>query len=93
MYKRQAVGFGSEGFFGHNSVELVGNIDKIIMAGVQLFEMCIRDRLYADDGASEIVKEFKSGTLSLGIEDVYKRQPLFYPVRRCTHHERLNGLS
>lgn len=25
--------------------------------------------LYADDGASEIVKEFKSGTLSLGIDD------------------------
>lgn len=26
--------------------------------------------LYADDGASEIVKEFKSGTLSLGIDDL-----------------------
>ena len=26
--------------------------------------------LYADDGASEIVKEFKSGTLSLGIDDI-----------------------
>ena len=25
--------------------------------------------LYADDGAAEIVKEFKSGTLSLGIDD------------------------
>lgn len=26
--------------------------------------------LYADDGASEMVKEFKSGTLSLGIDDL-----------------------
>ena len=26
--------------------------------------------LYADDGASEIVKEFKSGTLTLGIDDI-----------------------
>ena len=26
--------------------------------------------LYADDGASEIVKEFKSGTITLGIDDI-----------------------
>ena len=26
--------------------------------------------LYADDGASEIVKEFKNGTLSLGVDDI-----------------------
>lgn len=26
--------------------------------------------LYADDGASEVVKEFKSGTLTLGIDDI-----------------------
>jgi hypothetical protein len=26
--------------------------------------------LYADDGASEIVKEFKSGALSLGVDDL-----------------------
>lgn len=26
--------------------------------------------LYADDGAAEVVKEFKSGTLSLGIDDI-----------------------
>lgn len=26
--------------------------------------------LYADDGASEIVKEFKSGTISLGVDDL-----------------------
>ena len=26
--------------------------------------------LYADDGAAEIVKEFKSGTLSLGIDEL-----------------------
>lgn len=26
--------------------------------------------LYADDGASEVIKEFKSGTISLGIDDI-----------------------
>ena len=26
--------------------------------------------LYADDGASEVVKEFKSGSLNLGIDDI-----------------------
>ena len=26
--------------------------------------------LYADDGAAEIVKEFKNGTLALGIDDI-----------------------
>ncbi len=26
--------------------------------------------LYADDGATEVVKEFKSGTLSLGVDDI-----------------------
>ena len=26
--------------------------------------------LFADDGASEVVKEFKSGTLSLGVDDI-----------------------
>ena len=25
--------------------------------------------LYADDGAAEVVKEFKAGTLSLGVDD------------------------
>ena len=29
--------------------------------------------LYADDSASEVVKEFKSGTLSLGIDDIGAR--------------------
>lgn len=29
--------------------------------------------LYADDGASEIVKEFKSGTLTLGVDDIGAR--------------------
>ena len=29
--------------------------------------------LYADDGAAEIVKEFKSGTLSLGVDDIASR--------------------
>ena len=26
--------------------------------------------LYADDGAAEVVKEFQSGTLTLGIDDI-----------------------
>ena len=26
--------------------------------------------LYADDGASEVIKEFKSGTISLGVDDI-----------------------
>ena len=26
--------------------------------------------LYADDGAAEVVKEFKAGTLSLGVDDI-----------------------
>ena len=26
--------------------------------------------LYADDGAAEVVKEFQSGTLSLGVDDI-----------------------
>ena len=41
---------------------------KAITAGlsVELAEAT----LYADDGASEIVKEFKNGTLSLGVDDI-----------------------
>ena len=35
-------------------------------------EMCIRDRRYADDGAAEVVKEFQSGTLTLGVDDIGK---------------------
>ena len=26
--------------------------------------------LYADDGAAEVVKEFQSGTLTLGVDDI-----------------------
>lgn len=26
--------------------------------------------LYADDGAAEVIKDFKSGTLSLGVDDI-----------------------
>lgn len=41
---------------------------KAISAGlsVELAEAT----LYADDGAAEIVKEFKSGTISLGVDDI-----------------------
>ena len=28
--------------------------------------------LYADDGAAEVVKEFQSGTLTLGVDDIGK---------------------
>ena len=31
--------------------------------------------LYADDGQAESVKEFKSGTLSLGVDDMEMKQP------------------
>ena len=44
------------------------------MTGVQTCALPILElaeaTLYADDGAAEIVKEFKSGTLSLGIDDL-----------------------
>ncbi len=54
-----------------NGDETYGTPAKLAMAmtadlSVELAEAT----LYADDGASEIVKEFKSGTLSLGIDDI-----------------------
>ena len=32
--------------------------------------------LYADDGAAEVVKEFQSGTLSLGVDNIGRRRTL-----------------
>ena len=54
-----------------NGEETYGTLAKLAKAmtadlSVELAEAT----LYADDGASEIVKEFKSGTLSLGIDDI-----------------------
>ena len=54
------------------------NGDETYAAPVQLAKAMSADlsvelaeaTLYADDGASEVVKEFKSGTLSLGIDDI-----------------------
>lgn len=56
---------------GANGVETYGSpqvLAKAISAelSVELNEAI----LYGDDGAAEIVKEFKSGTLSLGIDDI-----------------------
>ncbi len=54
-----------------NGIETYGSPARLAKAmtadlAVELAEAT----LYADDGASEIVKEFKSGTLSLGIDDI-----------------------
>lgn len=53
---------------GEETYGTPGQLAKAISAdlSVELAEAT----LYADDGASEIVKEFKSGTLSLGIDDI-----------------------
>ena len=36
----------------------------------ELFVALAEATLYADDGAAEVVKEFKNGTLSLGVDDI-----------------------
>lgn len=56
---------------GENGEETYGTPTQLAKAmtadlSVELAEAT----LYADDGASEVVKEFKSGTLSLGIDDI-----------------------
>lgn len=62
-YAKITEGTGGDETYGTPSV-----LAKAISAdlSVELNEAT----LYADDGASEIVKEFKSGTLSLGIDDI-----------------------
>ena len=40
--------------------------------------------LYADDGAAEIVKEFKSGTLTLGVDTWARRRRPFSPAPPST---------
>ena len=53
---------------GDETYEVPAQLAKAISAelSVELAEAI----LYADDGAAEIVKEFKSGTLSLGVDDI-----------------------
>lgn len=58
----------TEGTNGEETYGTPAQLAKAISAdlSVELAEAT----LYADDGASEIVKEFKSGTLSLGVDDI-----------------------
>lgn len=53
---------------GNETYDTPAQLAKAISAelSVELAEAT----LYADDGAAEIVKEFKSGTLALGIDDI-----------------------
>lgn len=53
---------------GHETYGIPKVLAKAMTAelSVELIEAI----LYADDGASEVVKEFKSGTLTLGIDDI-----------------------
>lgn len=53
---------------GNETYDTPAKLAKAISAdlSVELAEAT----LYADDGAAEIVKEFKSGTLSLGVDDI-----------------------
>lgn len=56
---------------GENGDETYGTPTKLAKAmSTELSVELAEATLYADDGASEIVKEFKSGTLSLGVDDI-----------------------
>lgn len=56
---------------GENGDETYGTPTKLAKAmSAELSVELAEATLYADDGASEIVKEFKSGTLSLGVDDI-----------------------
>ena len=58
----------TEGENGEETYETPTSLAKAISAelSVELAEAT----LYADDGAAEVIKEFQSGTLSLGIDDI-----------------------
>lgn len=58
----------TEGTDGNETYATPVKLAKAISAGlsVELAEAT----LYADDGAAEIVKEFKNGTLTLGVDDI-----------------------
>lgn len=53
---------------GNETYEMPAQLAKAMTAelSVELAEAT----LYADDGAAEVIKEFQSGTLSLGIDDI-----------------------
>ena len=54
-----------------NGDETYGTPTKLAKAmSAELSVELAEATLYADDGAAEIVKEFKSGTLSLGVDDI-----------------------
>ena len=56
---------------GANGDETYGS--PVMLAKAMTAELSIEVNeaiLYADDGPSEVVKEFKSGTLSLGVDDI-----------------------
>ena len=54
-----------------NGEETYGNPKQLAKAmSADLSVELAEATLYADDGAAEIVKEFQSGTLSLGIDDI-----------------------
>lgn len=54
-----------------NGAEMYGTPEPLAKAiSAELSVELAEATLYADDGAAEIVKEFKSGTLSLGIDDI-----------------------
>ena len=54
-----------------NGIETYGTPKVLAKAmSAELSVELIEAILYADDGASEVVKEFKSGSLSLGIDDI-----------------------
>lgn len=56
---------------GENGDETYGKPTQLAKAiSADLSVELAEATLYADDGAAEIVKEFKSGTLSLGIDDI-----------------------
>ena len=59
---------------GENGVETYGTPAQLAKAiSADLSVELAEATLYADDGAAEIVKEFKSGTLSLGVDDIGKQ--------------------
>lgn len=56
---------------GENEEETYGTPVQLAKAiSAELSVELAEATLYADDGASEIIKEFKNGTLSLGVDDI-----------------------
>ena len=54
-----------------NGEEIYGTPTQLAKAiSVELSVELAEATLYADDGAAEIVKEFKNGTISLGVDDI-----------------------